>query len=113
MPSAPVSAVERRAETLDTIAAVLPMNRRDVLAGLLTDEGVETLRHLVNEGTGENVRASVVSEPGLTSLGCTHLGRTKISDREQDKSVYFTGRPVKTSNAGIPTPTFCCGGVFR
>ncbi|MDX4075543.1 integrase, partial [Brucella sp. NBRC 113783] len=54
MPSAPVSAVERRAETLDTIAAVLPMNRRDMLAGILTDEDVETLRHLVNEGMGEN-----------------------------------------------------------
>ncbi len=26
------SVVERRAETLDTIAAVLPMNRRDMLA---------------------------------------------------------------------------------
>ena len=49
-----VSAVERRAETIDTIAAVLPMNRRDVLADILTDDDVETLRHLVNEGVGEN-----------------------------------------------------------
>jgi len=48
------SAVERRAETLDTIAAVLPMNRRDMLTDVLTDEDVETLRHLVNEGMGEN-----------------------------------------------------------
>lgn len=54
MTTSPVSAIKRRAETLDTIAAVLPMNRRDMLAGILTDEDVETLRHLVNEGMGEH-----------------------------------------------------------
>jgi hypothetical protein len=32
-----------------TIAAVLPLERRDELAELLTDQDVETLRHLVNE----------------------------------------------------------------
>jgi len=58
----PVSAVERRAETLDTIASVLPMNRRDVLADILTDEDVETLRHLVNEGMGENTLRALASD---------------------------------------------------
>ncbi len=62
MPSAPVSAVERRAERLDTIAAVLPMDRRDRLAGILTDEDVETLRHLVNEGMGENTLRALTSD---------------------------------------------------
>src|SRR5690606_21963238 len=51
-----------RAETLDTIAAVLPMNRRDMLAGILTDEDVETLRHLVNEGMGENTLRALTSD---------------------------------------------------
>jgi len=60
--TSPVSAVERRAETLDTIAAVLPMNRRDRLAGILTDEDVETLRHLVNEGMGENTLRALTSD---------------------------------------------------
>ncbi|MBX4862783.1 integrase, partial [Rhizobium bangladeshense] len=32
-----MTAVERRAEELDTIAAVLPIDRRDELAELLTD----------------------------------------------------------------------------
>ena len=54
MPSAQISAVERRAEILDTIAAILPIRRRYMLAGNLKDEDVETLRHLVNEGMGEN-----------------------------------------------------------
>jgi hypothetical protein len=48
------SSIEKRTETLDTIAAVLPLERRDELAELLTDQDVETLRHLVNEGMGDN-----------------------------------------------------------
>ena len=46
--------VSRRAIELDTLAAVLPIERRDELAELLTDQDVETLRHLVNEGMGAN-----------------------------------------------------------
>jgi hypothetical protein len=42
------SAVDRRAEELDTMATVLPIGRRDELAELLSDQDVETLRHLVN-----------------------------------------------------------------
>jgi hypothetical protein len=34
--------------------AILPMDRRDRLAELLTDDGVETLKHLAREGMGEN-----------------------------------------------------------
>jgi len=60
--TSPVSAIERRAETLDTIAAVLPMDRRDMLAGILTDEDVETLRHLVNEAMGENTLRALTSD---------------------------------------------------
>lgn len=54
--------VEWRAQQLDTIAAVLPMNRRDMLADLLTDQDVETLRHLVNEGMGENTLRALTSD---------------------------------------------------
>ncbi|PRA45276.1 hypothetical protein CQ062_24170 [Ochrobactrum sp. MYb68] len=35
-----------QAEQLDTVAAVLPMNRRDVPAEVLSDQDVETFRHL-------------------------------------------------------------------
>ncbi|WP_371831094.1 site-specific integrase [Ochrobactrum soli] len=38
------------------------MNRRDMLAGILTDEDVETLRHLVNEGMGENTLRALTSD---------------------------------------------------
>ena len=54
--------VTRRVEELDTIAAVLPMERRDELAELLTDQDVETLRHLVNEGMGANTLRALTSD---------------------------------------------------
>lgn len=59
-PSSP--SIERRAEQLDTIAAVLPIERRDELAELLTDQDVETLRHLVNEGMGDNTLRALTSD---------------------------------------------------
>lgn len=57
----PVSSV---AEALDTIAAVLPIGRRDKLAELLTDQDVETLRHLVNAGMGGNTLRALTSDLG-------------------------------------------------
>ncbi len=57
-----LSTVEGRIAELDTIAAVLPMERRDELAELLTDQDVETLRHLVNEGMGANTLRALTSD---------------------------------------------------
>ena len=57
-----MSAVDLRARELDTIAAVLPMERRDELAELLTDQDIETLRHLVNEGMGPNTLRALTSD---------------------------------------------------
>jgi len=54
--------IEWRTQQLDTFAAVLPINRRDVLADILTDDDVETLRHLVNEGMGENTLRALASD---------------------------------------------------
>ncbi len=54
--------LDRRVHDLDTIAAVLPIERRDELAELLTDQDVETLRHLVNEGMGANTLRALTSD---------------------------------------------------
>lgn len=72
---AAVSAVERRAVELDTIASVLPIDRRDELAELLTDSDVETLRHLVNEGMGANTLRAITSD--LAYLEAWALAATK------------------------------------
>ena len=73
------SVVERRAETLDTIAAVLPMNRRDMLAEVLTDEDVETLRHLVNEGMGENTLRALTSASYSNSRARSRAARRSVT----------------------------------
>jgi len=61
-PKKSLTSVDRRAGELDTIAAVLPMERRDELAELLTDQDVETLRHLVNQGMGDNTLRALTSD---------------------------------------------------
>ncbi|MDQ0458260.1 integrase [Rhizobium paknamense] len=70
-------ALGRRVHDLDTIAAVLPMERRDGLAELLTDQDVETLRHLVNQGMGENTLRALTSD--LAYLQAWSLAATGAS----------------------------------
>lgn len=72
-----LSGVERRAVELDTIASVLPIDRRDELAELLTDHDIETLRHLVNEGMGANTLRAITSD--LAYLEAWALAATKKS----------------------------------
>ncbi len=52
----------RRALQLDTLSAILPMERRDRLAELLTDDDVATLKHLAREGMGENTLRALASD---------------------------------------------------
>ena len=70
--------VQRRAEALDALDSVLPFDRREVLAELLTDEDVETLRHLAKQGIGENSLRALASDLGYLEAW----------------SVAATGRPL-------------------
>lgn len=58
-------AVDRRAHELDMIPAVLPLDRRDELAEILSDEDAKTLRHLVNECMGANGGVALTDLCGL------------------------------------------------
>lgn len=70
-------AVDRRIDQLDTIAAVLPMERRGELAELLTDKDVETLRHLVNQGMGANTLRALTSDLAyLEAWGLAATGKS-------------------------------------
>ncbi|WP_201292846.1 hypothetical protein, partial [Cellulomonas citrea] len=51
-----------RALELDTLSAIMPVDRRDRLAQLLTDDDVATLSHLAREGTGENSLRALASD---------------------------------------------------
>jgi integrase len=60
----------RRAEALDTLDSVLPFDRREQLAGLLTDDDVATLRHLAREGIGDNSLKALASDLGYLEAWC-------------------------------------------
>lgn len=66
----------RRATELDALEAILPFNRRDQLAGLLTDDDVATLKHLAQE-----VRPRFDRQAADATLG------PKIRKRGKEKSI--------------------------
>lgn len=51
-----------RAEQLDALDAILPFDRRDRLAQLLTNEDVATLKHLARSGLGDNSLRALASD---------------------------------------------------
>ncbi len=52
----------RRALQLDALAAILPADRRDQLAKIVTDDDVAALKHLAREGRGENSLRALASD---------------------------------------------------
>ena len=62
--------VLRRAEALDALDAVLPFDRREFLAGILSDDDVETLRHLARQGIGENSMRALASDLAYLEAWC-------------------------------------------
>lgn len=62
--------VTRRAEALDALDSVLPFDRRDLLAELLTDDDVETLRHLAKAGIGDNSLRALASDLAYLEAWC-------------------------------------------
>lgn len=62
LPAVPSDAVIKRSEQLDALDAILPFDRRDQLVAILTDDDVETLKHLASEGMGENTMRALASD---------------------------------------------------
>jgi integrase len=62
----------KRAEQLDALAAILPFDRRDQLASLLSDDDVATLKHLAHEGMGANTLRALASDLAYLEAWC-HL----------------------------------------
>ena len=61
-PPRPRDPAARRALELDALAAILPIDRRDRLAEILTDDDVATLKHLAKEGMGANSLRALASD---------------------------------------------------
>ncbi|NTF65784.1 site-specific integrase [Rhizobium rhizogenes] len=62
--------VLKRAEELDALDAILPFDRRDQLATLLTDDDVATLKHLASQGMGDNTLRALASDLGYLEAWC-------------------------------------------
>lgn len=66
-------AMRDKIETLDTLSAILPAlagsDRAEQLARLLTDEDIDTLRHLAREGMGENSLRALTSDFPIWKAG--------------------------------------------
>jgi hypothetical protein len=62
VPTLRLGPATRRSLQLDALAAILPMGRRDRPAELLTDDDVETLKHLARQGMGENSLRALASD---------------------------------------------------
>ncbi|PJR10672.1 site-specific integrase [Sinorhizobium meliloti] len=66
----PLTPIASRADELDALDAILPFDRRDQLAALLTDDDVATLKHLAQEGMGENTLRALASDLGYLEAWC-------------------------------------------
>ncbi|NLH82935.1 MAG: integrase, partial [Phyllobacteriaceae bacterium] len=60
----------RRALALDALAAILPADRRNRLAIVLSDDDVATLRHLVKRGVGDNTLRALASDIAYLEAWC-------------------------------------------
>ncbi|MET1416819.1 site-specific integrase [Roseibium sp. HPY-6] len=63
-------ALSGKLEKLDSLAAILPADRSEQLAHLLTDDDVDTLRHLAKEGMGENTLRALTSDFSYLDAWC-------------------------------------------
>ncbi|MHC1550229.1 site-specific integrase [Phyllobacterium sp. K27] len=66
----PAMSITARAEALDALDAILPFDRRDQLAAILTDADVATLKHLASEGMGDNTMRALASDLGYLETWC-------------------------------------------
>lgn len=61
-PLQPAGGVPSRLVALDTLSAILPLDRRDQLAEILSDDEISTLRHLAQKGMGANTLRAMASD---------------------------------------------------
>ncbi|GAJ96265.1 hypothetical protein RRH01S_19_00230 [Rhizobium rhizogenes NBRC 13257] len=73
--------MHRRAEELDALDAILPFDRRDQLAALLTDDEVATLKHLEQQGMGDNTLRALASDLGYLEAWCEFATGAPLSCR--------------------------------
>lgn len=71
-------AVLKRAAELDVLSANLPIDRREQLAALLTDDDVATLKHLAHNGMGDNTMRALASDLAYLETWCLAVTGTPL-----------------------------------
>lgn len=80
-PAPPADPENRRAPQLDALAATQPMDPRDQLTKIPSEDAVATLKPLATEGTGENSLSALVCEQVYREVWVlAAIGRTPIVD---------------------------------
>ncbi len=81
-------AVLKRAAEFDVLSADLPIDRRDQLAALLTDDDVATLKHLAHNGMGDNTMRALASDLAYLEAWCLAVTGTPLPLARVGKPVF-------------------------
>ena len=111
----PKNATTRRALELDALSAILPMDRRDRLAEILTDDDVATLKHLAKAGMGENSLRALASDLAyLEAWALASTGSAPALAGARGAGVEIR-RPSSLGSwcAGAPTRATACRPTLR
>jgi len=98
-----------RALELDALAAILPIDRRDRLAELLTNDDSATLKYLAKEGTVEKSRRALASDLAyLEAWAVAARGNSPPWPAPEDLALKFAS-PLRPEPAGDrPRPWHAC-----
>ena len=103
-PSVPAEEILNRAEQLDGLDAILPFDRRDQLAVLLTDDDVATLKHLAKEGTGANTLRALASDLAYLEAWCAlATGTPSLACPEALYAIAASPIVGANSTGGLPS----------
>jgi hypothetical protein len=105
----PSTTIASRVEELDALAAILPFDRRDQLAALLTDDDVATLKHLAGEGMGENTLRALASDLGYLEAWCQlATGASLPWPAPETLLLKFVAHPSGIRSSAPRTPPTVC-----
>ena len=81
------------------------MDRRDWLAQLLTDDDVETLKHLAREGMGENSLRALASDPAyLETWADAATGQPLLWPATEALALKFAAHHLRDPSKRVSDP---------
>ena len=98
-----------RANELAALTGILPLERREALAALLTDEDVATLKHLAEKGMGPHTLRALASDLGYLeawTLAATASPSPGLQPRSTPLNSSLTISGILPN--GRPIPVMAC-----